>query len=244
MRPDVEEAILGMYEAIDGAARAQREAGRSDQGRRSGITSGRHLDPVAELIKSDLIGIGFDEQEVFNTGNSCVLPGWFRPTKCWDILGFAEDNLVCAIELKSISSSFSNNANNRSEESIGSAVDALEAFEENLFGDSNIPPVMGYVMIVKDCEDSRSFGRQPRSQHFDIDPVFNRVSYLDRFHILCERLQRKSLYNAVWLVFADPDNGEAYEPDPSMSYEMFIEHISMGLALHRKQKRQNWSRRG
>lgn len=243
MRPDVEEAILEMYEAIDGAARAQRAAGRSDQGRRSGITSGRHLDPVAEVIKSDLIGIGFDEEDVFNRGNSCVLPGWFRPTKCWDILGLDGGNLVCAIELKSISSSFGNNANNRAEESIGSAVDALEAFEENLFGDSNIPPVMGYVMIVRDCDESRSSSRLQRSQHFDTDPVFNDASYLDRFHILCERLQRKSLYNAVWLVFANPDNGEAYEPDPSMSYEMFIEHISMGLALHRKQRQQDWNRR-
>lgn len=236
MRRDLEAAILGMYEAIDLAALAQMVAGHSDKGRRAGITSGKHLDSVAEIIKDDLVRMGFDSDEIYDKGRKCTLPGWFRPTKNWDLLGFDGDELVAAVELKSISSSFGNNANNRAEESIGSAFDAQVAYGEGLFGEGDIPPVIGYVMIVRDCEGSRLRSAAIRSPHFPIDPEFEGTSYLDRFHILCERLRRKSLYNAVWLVFANPETNEAYEPDPSMSYEVFIKNIEMGLKLHRCQR--------
>ncbi len=234
MRPDIKDAILGMYGAIDHAASVQAASGHTDQGRRSGITSGKHLDQIATIVRNDLVVCGFNDDEIYDNGRSCTLPGWFRPTKNWDLLAFDQGELISAIELKSISSSFGNNANNRAEESIGSAVDVAEAYNERLLGSSNIRPVIGYVMIVRDCDGSRNSGRIARSPYFGIDPVFEHTSYLDRFHILCERLRRKSLYNAVWLVFANPDVGEAYEPDDSMSYEMFLGNIEMGLSLHRR----------
>lgn len=237
MRDDLAEAILGMYDAMDRAAQLQAASGRSDQGRRAGVTSGKHLDPVAAIICGDLLNGGFSDEEIYDNGRQCTLPGWFRPTKNWDLLAFDEGELVTAVELKSISSSFGNNANNRAEESIGSVVDAIEAYNERLFGGCNIPPVMGYVMIVRDCDESRDSGRISRSPHFPIDPEFEDTSYLDRFHILCERLRRKSLYNAVWLVFADPERGDVYEPDPSMTYEVFLETILSGLRMHRAQRR-------
>lgn len=237
MRNDLSEAILGMYDAMNRAAKVQAASGHSDQGRRADVTSGKHLDPVAAIIHDDLLDIGFYDKEIYDAGRQCTLPGWFRPTKNWDLLAFDEGELVTAVELKSISSSFGNNANNRAEESIGSVVDAIEAFNERLFGDCPIPPVMGYVMIAKQCDESMSRGSIIRSPHFNIDEVFEDTSYLDRFHILCERLRRKSLYNAVWLVFADPDRGVVYEPDPSMTYEVFLETIASGLRMHRAQRR-------
>ena len=237
MRQNIETAILGMYSAMARAAAAQAANGRADQGRRSAVTSGKHLDPVAGIIRNDLIDLGFHEDEVFHTGRACTLPGWFRPTKDWDLLALDDGELVSAIELKSISSSFGNNANNRAEESIGSVVDAIEAYNERLYGNCSIPPVLGYAMIVCDCDESRSTSARPaHSPHFDIDEAFKGVSYLDRFHILCDRLRRKSLYNAVWLVFARPDEGIAYEPDPSMTYEVFMTTIESGLRMHRAQR--------
>lgn len=234
MREDITAAILAMYEAIDQAAKAQAKSGRVDQGRRKGITAGKHLDPITQIIKNDLMKIGFSQNELFDARQSCTLPGWFRPSKDWDLLAFYKSNLVSAIELKSISSSFGNNANNRAEESIGSAVDAQEAYFKRLFGNCNIPPVLGYVVVVRDCEQSRSaVSRVTRSQHFDIDPVFKNASYLDRFRILGERLRRKSLYNAVWVVFASPEKREVYEPDISMSYEVFLATIKSGLLQHK-----------
>lgn len=233
MRRDIEEAILGMYDAIARARRTQIAAGHLDQGGRQGITSGKHLDAVASIIRNDLISAGFNPEDVYDQGRECTLPGWFRPTKNWDILAFDGPDLVSAIELKSINSSFGNNANNRAEESIGSVVDAHTSFDESMFGPSSIPPVMGYVMIVRDCDDSRSAGRGYSSPHYAVDPVFNGASYLDRFFILCDRLRRKSLYQAVWLVFADPERGVAYEPSPDLTYDKFIANIVMALGIHR-----------
>ena len=236
MRKDIEKAILGMYEAIDRATMLQLASGHTDQGRRNGITSGKHLDSVISIVRDDLIKNGFSRNEIYDTGRNCTLPGWFRPTKNWDLLAFDQNELVSAIEFKSISSSFGNNANNRAEESIGSVVDAIEAYNERLFGCCNIPPVMGYVMIVRDCKESRESGNIVRSPHFNIDPIFQNVTYLKRFHILCERLRRKSLYNAVWIVFADPENGTVNEPDLSMTYNVFFETILFGLRMHRAQR--------
>lgn len=233
MRFDIEDAILGMYDSIERAREAQTAAGHSDQGARQGITSGKHLDPIAAIIRDDLINAGFHPDEVYDQGRMCTLPGWFRPTKNWDLLALDNGELVSAIELKSINSSFGNNANNRAEESIGSAFDAHTAFDEHLLGSSSIPPVMGYVMIVHDCPDSRIVGRGVRSAHFPIDPDFEGASYLDRFLLLCDRLRRKSLYQAVWLVFANPEDGVAYEPSALLSYDKFIANIVMALGVHR-----------
>lgn len=61
------------------------------------------------------------------TGVKAVVPGYFRQSKNWDIVGNDNfDNQVCAIELKSINNkSFRKNVNNRLEEAIGCGVDAL-----------------------------------------------------------------------------------------------------------------------
>ena len=237
MREDLTRAVLAMYAAIECAANTQAASGHIDQGRRRGITSGKHLDPIAKIIKEDLIKNGFTKEAIYDIGEQCTLPGWFRPTKNWDLLAFDNNDLVAAVELKSISSSFGNNANNRAEESIGSAVDAIQAYSERLFGECNIPPVMGYVMIVLDCDESRRCGRIGRSPHFKMDPKFEKASYLERFRILCERLRRKSLYNAVWLVYANPSNNSVIEPDNSMSYEVFLQTLLAGLRMHQAQRR-------
>ena len=52
------------------------------------------------------------------------LPGYFRPTKLWDLLVINQGRLVAALELKSqIGPSFGNNFNNRTEEALGTAID-------------------------------------------------------------------------------------------------------------------------
>jgi hypothetical protein len=51
-------------------------------------------------------------------------PGFFRPTKHWDMLVVYRGELVAALEFKSqVGPSFGNNFNNRSEEAIGTAHD-------------------------------------------------------------------------------------------------------------------------
>ena len=121
-----------------------------------------------------MIDLGFHEDEVFHTGRACTLPGWFRPTKDWDLLALDDGELVSAIELKSISSSFGNNANNRAEESIGSVVDAIEAYNERLYGNCSIPPVMGYATAY--------VGRACITRYGSYSRVLTKVSLTSRIH--------------------------------------------------------------
>lgn len=51
----------------------------------------------------------------------------------------------------------------------------------------------------------------------------------------CERLRRKSLHNAVWLAFADPDRGVVHEPDEALTYDVFLATIEAGLRIQRAQ---------
>jgi hypothetical protein len=153
-----------------------------------------------------------------------TIPGWFRATKTWDLLAFAGDDLMCAVELKSINSSFSNNANNRAEEAIGEAVDADYAIRNELIRYQARPPVLGYALVVKDCESSRKRARNMQATS-PTDSVFEDTSYLERFSIMCRRLLAERIYQAVWLVYVDPDNQAITEPDPELRYEMFIEAL-------------------
>ena len=111
MNERMREALLAMYRNMDKAERRQKERGRRDQGSRSKVTSGKHLNVVAEAIRQDLIDAGYASESVYYENDCLALPGWFRPSKNWDLMAFDGGALMAAVELKSISSSFGNNCN-------------------------------------------------------------------------------------------------------------------------------------
>ena len=99
---------------------------------RDGVRAGKTLDGFVSLIKWVVVSNGLPNAIVV-TGRQAQVPGYFRPSKAWDLLIFDEETLVAAIELKSIADSFGKNSNNRNEEVLGSGVDINEAFTENAF---------------------------------------------------------------------------------------------------------------
>ena len=77
------------------------------------------------------------------------LPGFFRPTKEWDLLVVHDGKLVVAIECKSqVGPSFGNNFNNRTEEAMGSAMDLWTAFKKDKF-DQAVQPWLGYTFLLE-----------------------------------------------------------------------------------------------
>ena len=57
------------------------------------------------------------------------LPGFFRPTKEWDLLVVKDGHLIAVIEAKSqVGPSLGNNFNNRTEEAMGSAIDLWKSY--------------------------------------------------------------------------------------------------------------------
>jgi hypothetical protein len=131
-----------------------------------------------------------------------TLPGYFRPTKLWDFLVIHQGELIAAIELKShVGPSFSNNFNNRVEESIGTAHDFWTAYREGAFG-KQPRPFAGWLMLVADAPKSRSLVKD-RSPHFPVSAEFQNASYLKRYDVLCQRLVLEQLYSSA-AVIASP----------------------------------------
>lgn len=110
---------------------------RSQGGERAGVLGGKNMDGflalVAELVRRN----GLPDAEIHTASRPLLtLPGYFRPTKLWDVLVIDRGALVAAIELKShVGPSFGNNFNNRTEEAIGTAHDLWTAIRENALGE-------------------------------------------------------------------------------------------------------------
>ena len=128
-----------------------------------------------------------------------TLPGYFRPTKLWDLLVLHRGELIAAIEMKShVGPSFGNNFNNRAEEAIGSAHDLWTAYREGAFG-KQPRPFVGWLILVEDAPGSRRVIRD-RSPHFPIFDEFKDASYLTRYDLLCQKLVQEQLYTTAAVI--------------------------------------------
>jgi len=184
-----------------------------------GVRSGKTLDAFVALVAWVVHNNGLPDA-ILITGRQAQLPGFFRPTKSWDIVIMNHGALIAAIELKSIADSFGKNANNRNEEVLGSGIDIKEAFEENAFEDIT-RLFTGYLILVEDCPETLSTVQiqmkyframkafianpQDRDNTYVKDPdglfrAIDGVSYMQRFDILCRRLMQKNLYTAASVI--------------------------------------------
>lgn len=179
------------------AMEAKIAAGTTDVGERGAVTAGNTMDGFVALMIELVHANGLGHASIYRNRAALTLPGFFRPTKLWDILIMQDRRLVAAIEMKSqVGPSFGNNANNRAEEAIGTAHDFWTAYREGAFG--NHPrPFVGWLAMVEDAEKSRRPATRELSQHFPIFPEFKNVSYLGRYDILCQKLVKENLYTAA-----------------------------------------------
>jgi len=150
-----------------------------NQGERGGVVAGKNMNGFLDLVRNVVLRNGLTEADLHvSKPLHLTLPGFFRPTKRWDVLVIHKGILVAAIELKSQVGSFGNNFNNRCEEALGSSTDLWTAFREGAFGQSP-RPFVGYLMLLEDCEASCS-PVNDKSSHFPIFPEFQNASYMKR----------------------------------------------------------------
>lgn len=196
------DAIKAFWGNREKARQKQIEAGKIDQGERAGVTGGKNLDGFYALVADLVRANGLPDAEIHLARAFVTLPGYFRPTKLWDLLVMNRGRLVAALEFKSqVGPSFDNNFNNRTEEAIGTAHCLWTAYRENAFGDQP-RPFLGWLMVVEDAPRSRSPVKD-RSPHFAVFPEFQGASYLKRYDVLCQRLVKENLYTAA-AVLATP----------------------------------------
>lgn len=218
------EAIKEFWGNREAARQKQIESGKVDQGERAGVTAGKNMDGFLALIKDIVHLNGLEQADIYLQRSALLLPGYYRPTKLWDMLVVNHGQLVAAIELKSqVGPSFGNNINNRTEEAIGTAVDLWTAYHEGAFGD-HPRPFVGWMMLVEECAGARSPIRY-NSPHFSLFPEFSGASYADRYNILCRKLVQEQLYTTASLLLSprsSVDTGEYTELSEMTSLKTFV----------------------
>ena len=193
-------AIKRFWKSRNAATDKQAQAGVLDQGTRGAVTAGKNMDGFADMLENLVRVNGLKEAEVVKVGKLVTLPGYFRPTKMWDLLVIHEEELVAAIEFKSQVGSLGNNFNNRTEEAIGTAHDLSVAFQEGAFGEQ-VRPFIGWFMLLEDVEKSRNPVKD-NSPHFPTFPEFNQASYSQRYDILCKKMVQEQLYSSACLLLS------------------------------------------
>lgn len=218
------EAVMAFWGNRQMAKLKQIEAGRLDQGERAGVTGGKNMDGFMALLEDLVHANGLSAADIHVNRAVLTLPGYFRPTKLWDLIVMYKGELIAAIELKShVGPSFGNNFNNRAEEAIGTAHDLSTAYREGAFG-RQLSPFVGWLMLVEDDVKSRAPTRDA-SPHYPVFKEFRGASYLVRYDVLCQRLMQEKLYDSTALITSPRsacETGEFGEMSTMTSLRTFV----------------------
>lgn len=205
---NVRNAVSRFWKTRDLARQRQQDSGTIDQGERAGVTSGKNMDGFVDLVEGIVKDNGLPDAQIHLQRRVLTLPGFFRPTKLWDMLVTHNGRLVAALEFKSqVGPSFGNNFNNRTEEALGTAFDFWKVFREGGFGESPTP-FAGWMIVVEDVAESRSPVRDS-SPHFPVFPEFRGASYSERYNILCRKLVQEKLYTAASVILTPRTAGDS-----------------------------------
>lgn len=225
--PDrVSQAIAQYWQVRTDQRDRQRASSKADQGARSAVTGGAQMDGFVDLLSQVMVEAGLDERYVYRK-KALELPGYFRPTKEWDLLVVKDGLLVVAIEAKSqVGPSFGNNFNNRTEEAMGSALDLWTAFRQGAFNESS-QPFLGYLFMLEDCEASQRPVRV-REPHFSVFSEFVNASYARRYELFCRKLVLERHYSASAFITSRRDtglDGTYKEPAGDLTLTFFLRKL-------------------
>jgi len=202
--------------------------GQADRGTRAAVTGGKQMDGFGRLIEHVLLRNGLKNSHVYQD-SKLELPGYFRPTKKWDILVVHEGVLLAAMEFKSQRGpSFGNNFNNRTEEAVGTGHDFATALREGVLGKKHPMPWLGWVMLLEDCAKSNA-PVDVAEPHFAVFREFKGSSYSKRYELMLRKLVRERLYDCAAFITATESGGsrgDYSEPASDMTMKKFLASLS------------------
>lgn len=197
------------------------------------MTGGAQMDGFMRLVTKWVMGAGISKASI-HYESRLELPGFFRPTKKWDILVVKDGQLLAALEAKSlIGPSFGNNYNNRIEEAVGSATDLRTAFREGALKGATAP-WMGYLFLLENCPASRS-PVSVKEPHFKVFEEFRKASYAKRLELFCRKLVREGHYTASAFLLSsavDGLRGVYEEPATDLAIEPFVRSLVAHLGAY------------
>lgn len=219
-------AVAGYWITRSRQNRAQGASGSKDYGARAAVTGGAQMDGFVDLLAVLMEQAGVPPGCIYRSA-SLELPGFFRPTKEWDILAVKGGQLLAAIEVKSQAGpSFGNNFNNRTEEAMGSALDLWTAYREGVINPT-LRPWVGYLFMLEDCAGSRS-PVAVREPHFKVMKEFVGASYRQRYELFCRKLVREQHYSAACFLISSADDGRQgrfTEPAADLTSDLFARSL-------------------
>ncbi len=224
---EIEKAVSHYWMTRHSQREKQKIRGINDAGLRSAVTGGSQMDGFISLFSRLVIEAGIGEECIFYK-NHLELPGFFRPTKEWDLLVVKDGQLIAALEAKSQAGpSFGNNFNNRTEEAMGTALDLWTAFREGAFNGGH-QPFLGYFFMLEDCDASNRPVRV-KEPHFKIFPEFTGASYMKRYELFCRKLILERHYSSSSFIISDSENGKTgkfNEPAADLSFSNFAKSLA------------------
>ena len=78
-------AVARYWRTRSAQRQRQERSGKADQGLRSAVTGGKQMDGFIDLFTELVIQAGIPTDCIFRN-KAVQLPGFFRPTKEWDLL--------------------------------------------------------------------------------------------------------------------------------------------------------------
>lgn len=232
------EAVRHYWRTRSSQGDKQGASGAKDAGQRSSVTGGKQMDGFAQLLADLLVEEGIAQSTIFfdNKGKRTI-PGFYRPTKDWDLVAVADKQLWIAVELKSqVGPSFGNNYNNRVEEGLGNAADIRTAHAKQTFGTAK--PFVGYFLLLEDCAECHGPVRATET-HFPIRPEFRdkaygaggkplSLSYARRYEMFCRKVALENVYDAAAFMLAarkDAEKGLYREPAFDLAFTKLVAGI-------------------
>jgi hypothetical protein len=231
----VAEAVSFFWKTRVSQATKQNETGARDQGKRGMVTGGKQMNGFIKLFIALIKKAGIPDSCIFVQKAGLQIPGFFRPTKEWDLLVVKDDQLIVALEAKSqVGPSFGNNFNNRTEEALGSSLCLWTAFRDGAFN-KTVKPWLGYVFLLEDCPRSRS-PVSVSEPHFKVFPEFVNASYSKRYELFCRKLVRERNYDAAAFLTSEEVTGlqGIYgEPAEDLSMKLFAKGLTAHVSAYK-----------
>jgi len=202
------------------------QAGTSAGSNSGGVRGGKHMQPFEDLVRKVVAdsGIVCDPAPPV----SCVVPGYYRESKAWDVVLQHEGHVLAIIEAKSQTArSLGNNVNNRVEEAIGQAADIWKSYEHELLG-TGIRPWVGYLMVLEQTPEVTRPVRSPAARSIPpgmkLDDAFSSQGRAARYAKAFKRLDQERMLDAT--CFATSSGPGHHEfPDEWLSFKSFAAQL-------------------
>ena len=199
-----------------------------DRGRRSSVTGGKQMDGFCELVDWVLREKGLDEACIYlRSGRE--IPGFFRPTKEWDMLVVHEGRTLAVLEFTSQRMPpLASDNNTRIEETIGMATDLWTAVGQGAYSAPRKRTWLGWVMLFED----RTVAHRPMPKAqppVAAFPDFSPGSYGRRYEQIMHKFTHERLFDSAALL-ASPGNGGVQgiflEPNEDLSMKWLLASLA------------------